>query len=1416
MNDNLFPIVGIGASAGGLEAFTQLLRNLPNDTGMGFVLIQHLAPYTKSLLSEILGRITQMPVLEVTDGMSVEQNHVYVIPPNKKMVISQGVLKLTPREYTNGKHMPVDSLFFSLASDRGSKAIGVVLSGGDGDGTLGLETIKAEGGITFAQSEESAKVDSMPHTAAATGIVDFILPPEEIALEIVRISHHAYITPPTPTKTAIEVLPVEEDNLLKIFTMLGTATGVDFTYYKEPTLLRRVERRMVVHKLSSLEDYVSYLQDNPTEVAALFKDVLIHVTSFFRDPEAFEALKSEVFPRFMLNKSPTEPIRIWVPGCSTGEEVYSIAICLVEFLEDLSQAEEEGLPPDSIAPNASGAGERKKPKYKTAIPSIKIFATDISDTAIEKARAGIYTTSQTLNVEPERLQRFFIQVEDGYSISKRIRELCIFAKQNLSQDPPFYNLDLISCRNVLIYLKPALQKQAMQIFNYSLNLTGCLLLGTSESPGEFSELFTPLDKKSKIYSKKMTPTRLNFDFIASNYPVGKVKHNKKINPDIDLVHDIQKEADQIVLNKYAPVGVIINDDMEIFQFRGETSPYLRPAPGKPSFNLLKMAHQALLLDLHSAIHRAKEQNVPAIESGLVFPYNDQFREVTIEVIPFNLPSTNERFFLVLFEDVTPSDITKYQQSKSTTGNGNHPDAELEIIQLRQELAAKKHELAGMKQYLQSVIDEHETTNQELKAANEEILSSNEEFQSTNEELETAKEEIQATNEELNTINEDLRCRNLELNQLNDDLNNLIGSANLPILILSRDLIIRRFTPMAEKVLKLIPTDIGRSLSQIRSNLKLDNLEELVLEVINTVTVKTQEVQGIDDHWYDMRIRPYTTTENCIDGAVIVLVDIEELKQSEQQLKAARDYSESMVRTVRHPLVVVDADLKVKTANPAFYQTFRVNPFFTEQHSIFELGNGQWNIPALHELLSEVIPKDREIQNFEVNHAFEEIGLKTILLNACKIPQEGDEIKLMLLAIEDITERKQLEDERTQLLSQEQSARAEAEAANLAKDEFLSVLSHELRTPLAAMLMWAQLLRTRKFDDAKTTRALEMIERSAKSQNQLIEELLDVSRITTGKLHLKPCSIDLGNVIQAAIDIIRLAAEAKNIKIEYIPNPTLGKIWGDPHRLQQVMWNLLSNAIKFTPNGGRVEVQLKRIDDYACVRVRDTGSGISAEFLPFVFERFRQADSTSTRSHGGLGLGLTIVRHLVELHGGNVRAESLGEGQGTTMIVRLPLQAIPSAVSPSRGEPLAPTSRLSVTLSEPPTLRGLRVLVVDDDAQMLEVLKTALGHYGAEVTAHASAHEAMAALTASAGMYDVLLSDIAMPEEDGYAFIRQVRAMGAELGGDIPAAALTAYVRNEDRDEALSAGFQMHIGKPIEPEQLAFSVASLAGIHCHER
>jgi two-component system, chemotaxis family, CheB/CheR fusion protein len=1398
------PIVGVGASAGGLNAFKQLLQHLSIDTGMAFVLIQHLAPEHKSLLTELLAQTTQMPVCEVTDGIEVAPNRVYIIPPNTTMKLVGRGLQLSPRKRTRSGYLPIDLFFESIAAECGRRGIGVVLSGADGDGAVGLSAIAAAGGTTFAQDLPSSQFSEMPEHAAQTGRVDFILPPQEIAAKLNEIGQHFQLEPAVAmtigprlpaqqhaiaARQPLNITSADVDPLSHLFELLRKHTGVNFAKYKHATLQRRIQRRMSRHGIARLEDYLTYIQDDAAEIAALYQDFLIDVTSFFRDPEVFQSLKERVFPQLAQQHSQLSPIRIWVPGCATGEEVYSIAICLLEVL-------------DPIVPQ----------------PPIQIFATDLNSNAIETARAGIYKRSAMAHVSPERLRRFFVPTGSDYQISKSVRELCVFARHNLCSDPPFSRLDLISCRNVLIYFGATLQKKTIQNLHYGLNPSGFLLLGTAETTNTVTELFTPIAKQHKIYAKRLALALPDLDFPQlGNLTHSSHQDRQTIAPPTTELH-LKQIADEIVLQQYAPAGLIVNANLDILEFRGNTSPYLQPAPGKSSLKLMKMVEVGLRTELRTAIHQAKKLSQSIERVVEVNLHNstesaDGSNAVRLAVIPLRVPSSEDSYLLILFETITPQLAPQQQPLAPSQRKVKQTLVELENLRLKQELAA-------LQEQLQMVIDEQEAANQDVRAASEEMLSSNEELQSTNEELETAKEEVQATNEELTTVNEELRSRNQEANQFNNDLLNILSSVQLPILIVGTDLRIGRFTPMAERLFNLIASDVGRSFSNIRHNLNIPDLDLEILRTIDTLTVYQQEIQDRSGRWYHLTIRPYKTQENQIVGATIVLVDVDELKRNEQEIQAARDYAGSIVETVREPLIVLDRDLCVVTANRAFYQMFQLDPPQVEGQAIDTLGNGRLQIPSLRSRLEDLLRSNTSFQDVEVELRFDPTDFKTMRLSGRQILNTGD-WQLLLLAIEDITERKQLEAERT-ILAQVQAARTTAEAANLAKDSFLSMLSHELRNPMSAIVGWSRMLLSGKLNEAQTHRGLEVIDRSATAQNQLLEDLVDLSRITNHKLHLTIEPIDLEPVITNAIETVALAAAAKNIQIEQQLAPLPHQVLGDSHRIEQILWNLLTNAIKFTAPGGQIIVRLSLASTTASaptasaqIQVIDNGKGISPEFLPYIFDRFRQADNFSTHMENGLGLGLAIVHHLVKLHAGKITATSQ-LGQGSTFTVQLPLVVnLPAATIVPIGfanAPPAPALMLAggATIEpEAPSLQGLNILVVDDETDVLTVLATILEHYGATVTTIDSAPAALQTLQAHPQAYDLLLSDLGMPEMDGWELIRRIRALDAPAGGQIPAAALTAYNSSRDRELSRAAGFQAHIAKPIEPEQLVADVANLA-------
>ncbi len=1327
--DSSFPIVGIGASAGGLEAFSELLRALPTDTGMAFVLVQHLSPSHASQLADILSRTTTMPVTEVEDEPRVQPNHVYVIPPNRDMIILHGSLRLFPRKDTRGQHRPIDSFLRSLADDQGHRAVGVILSGTATDGTFGLQDIKAAGGITFAQ-DSTAQNDSMPRSAVAAGCVDFVLPPAGIAREIERIARHPYVAAST-SRTATD--PPEKSDFTEILHILRAATGVDFTQYKTSTLGRRISRRIVLSKTDGPQSYARFLRNNQVELEALQQDILISVTSFFRDPETFETLREKVFPKLFADRAKNQPLRVWVLGCSTGEEAYSLAMALTEFSD-------------------SQGGD---------IP-IQVFATDLNTASIEKARIGTYAKEIARDVSPDRLRRFFIKADGQYRVNKLIRGMCVFARHNVLSDPPFSQIDLLSCRNLLIYLGPALQQRVVPLLHYALKPSGFLMLGNSETIGSYRNLFEVEDPKHKIFFKKPGTYRLTFGLAAADQPARLQGKNARPAPEAS---EMLKEADRILLARHVPPSVLIGANLDILQFRGDTGLFLTPPSGRASFNILKMAREGLPVPLRSAISRAKKTQTAVREDKLRVRSNGGFREVGLEVVP-----VQEGGFLVVFDEATKMAKVKERESRPKPA----PAAEDEtLLQQNERLVL---ELAAVHEYLQSVIDQQEAANEELQSANEEVQSANEELQSINEELETSKEELQSSNEELTTVNDELQNRNGELNVLNNDLINLLGSVQTAIVMLGPDLRVRRFTPMAEKLFNLIPADIGRSIAQIKLNVQTPDLEPQLLEVLETATTSEREVQDHDARWYSLRFRPYRTVENTIDGVVIMLVDVDKIKR-------AREYAENIIATIRESLLVLDGNLRVLRASRSYYETFKVAAQETEGRLLQDLGSGQLNISELRRLLNEVVPHNDSFEDFEVQAEFEHIGPKTLLLNARRLFQENGQSVLILLTIQDITERRALQDRIQELV-----------AADRMKNELLALLAHELRNPLAPLRNAVQLLEMPEIDRSTLDQARDMMSRQIRNMSRLVEDLLDVSRITQGKTRLRREPVDLVALLRRTVDLVRhhLAARGQELTLSLPDEPIL--LEGDPTRLEQIFGNLLDNASKFTLQGGHIrlsaEIASKPQGDpeqQVVIRVRDDGIGIAPEMLPRIFDLFVQAQSSLDRSQGGLGIGLTLVRTLVELHGGMIEVHSDGLGRGSEIVVRLPFE--PQTQS-------AAVEALGAARSEDGN-SPRRILVVDDNVDTAQSMALLLRLKGHQVEV---AHDGPAALEAARSFEpEVVLLDIGLPGLDGYEVAKRLREE-ARLAKAL-LVALTGYGQEEDRRRARYAGFDHHFTKPVDPTVL---------------
>ncbi|MEQ8765485.1 MAG: chemotaxis protein CheB [Planctomycetota bacterium] len=1353
------PVVGIGASAGGLEALRLMFSHVSADSGIAFVVIQHLDPEQPSMLTSVLEGITRLPVVETKNGMPVKRNRVHVIPSGSDISIEGGTLRLVPRRLTGRLHLPIDSFFRSLALERRNRAVGVILSGSGADGTEGLRAIKAEGGIAIAQEPDSTRFREMPESAIAAGVVDFRGTPQEIAGELERLCRHPYLSFSSRIEGELqEPPPSQEESLSAVFALVRQQAGIDFSGYKRTTVLRRIERRMALRQVGGLDEYVALLTDSPEEARSVAQDMLIHVTSFFRDPEAFTALEEKVFAELGRGKDDRDSIRIWIPGCATGEEAYAVAISLLESL---------GTRAETLA--------------------IKIFGTDLSEEAIETARVGRYPESAVVGIAPERLSRHFERMEGGYQIAKHVRDLCVFVRHDLSRDPPFAKLDLISCRNLLIYFDVELQRRVIPLMHHCLNRKGHLFLGQSETIAGYSDIFAPLDKEHRIFVKTGESRQLVYPAPADREVEGKLSEGK-LTVRRHPAREAQRQADHLLLAHYAPPGVLVNERMEIVQFRGRTGAFLEPPPGQPQTNLLRMVREDLVVHVRDAIESAKARSGSVRIEGLRIQVGSENRVIDLNVTPLALtPDLTDRYFLVLFEESAMRPGQGESQTVTTVKREAPSESIAEIHRLKTELVATKN-------YLQSLISEHQAATEDLAATNEEMVATNEELQSTNEELQSIKEELQSTNEELSTVNDQLQTRNQELDQIASDLENVLSSVEIPVIIVDLELRVRRFTPSVSDIASFIPEDVRRPIDDLKMKLQVDDLPSRIREVIDGLSPKEWEVQRRDGHWFQMHIRPYRRSDQRLDGAVLAFLDVDILKHAREEAESTRDYARNIVDTVTAALVVLDSSLRILSANASFLRSFSISTERIEGKSLFALGAEPWQLPAIRKTLEASVTTHAPFSALEVKTELPHLGRRVLSLTGRPIISHGV-ASMMLLTVDDITELRALETERELLLASEKEARLEAERANQAKDLFLAILSHELRTPLSTMLMSAELLKQIPTEDLRIERASASIERAAKAQSRLIDDLLDVSRIVSGKLMLDLAPVDLEAVVQGAIDIVQPTAQAKSLDLDLVVDGEIGTVCGDSLRLQQVVNNLLSNAIKFTSHGGRVSVRIRRDRDQAQLTVTDTGMGIRPEVLSQLFNRFVQADSSVTRTHGGLGLGLSIIRHIVEAHGGQVHAESPGEGHGATFRVTLPL----GAVDDSRG-----VSRLRVGERK---IVGVRVLLVEDDDDTRESYAAMLTELGAQVRAASSAADGYRALEEFHPQ--VLLSDIAMPGEDGLSFMRRVRCLPPERGGRVPAVVLTALGSDDDRQRAFQAGFQMHVRKPVDAAHLQSIVATLA-------
>ncbi len=949
-----FAIVGLGASAGGLEAFEQFFSQMPPKSGLAFVLVSHLDPGHVSILTEILQRSTAMPVLEAQDQMVVVPDTVYVIPPNRDMAIFRGALQLSVPEEPRGQRMPIDAFLRSLAEDQGERAVGIVLSGTGTDGSLGLRAILGAGGVTLVQEPGTAKYDGMPSSAIKAGYATHVLPVEKMPAALIA-GVRMHVVHPDAHLSSTQVPPGGMNRLL---SLLRTATGHDFSLYKKSTIGRRIERRMAQHELTDVEVYSRYLKEHPAEAQALVKELLINVTSFFRDPEAFVVLKQEILPQLFADKPEDYVFRVWVAGCASGEEAYSIAMLLREFMDETER------------------------EFK-----VQIYATDLDDDAIAVARAGLYPPNVAADLSPERLRRFFVKEDAGYRIKKAVREMVVFAIQNVIKDPPFTKLDLASCRNLMIYLEPELQDRLIPAFHYALKPGGVLFLSPSESIGRHPELFSPLSRKWKIYRAVHSATAAralmagDFSWATTAGARGTKEATARVKES-----NLAELTRRMLLQTYAPASVVVDAKGNILYVHGETGKYLRPAPGQASLNVVDMAREGLQQELRPALSAAASHGAPTLGRRASVKTNGERQTVSFSVRPLPDAETNPGLLLLSFQDLP-------QEAASSRRGRRAGSAEVERI------AELERDLAATRENLQANIEEHQASSEELKSTNEELQSTNEELQSTNEEMETSKEELQSVNEELITVNSELQAKIEQLAGMQNDMKNLLDSINIGTVFLDRQLIIRRFTREAAKLYRLVATDVGRPLADIKSNLDGDALIGEAQTVLDSLQPCEREVTAPDGACYLLRIQPYRTLDNIIDGVVLTFTDISQRVVAETAAQKARHLAESIVATVREPLVVLDGDMKVVSASRSFYRYFRTAPEQTVGRSIYDLGDGQWNIPALRELLETILPRDQSFEGFVIERDFPLIGHSKMLLNARRLVGDDGEKPLLLLAME---------------------------------------------------------------------------------------------------------------------------------------------------------------------------------------------------------------------------------------------------------------------------------------------------------------------------------------------------------------------------------------------------------------------------------
>jgi two-component system CheB/CheR fusion protein len=1341
-----FPVVGIGASSGGIQALLRFFENMPSDAGMAFVIVLHLSPTHESHADDIIQRVTKMRVMQVTAPTVIEKNCVYLISPASNLSMIDGSLHVTHAERPHGRPEAIDLFFRSLAEAHGTRAISIVLSGSGSDGAVGISRIKECAGITLAQSPEDAEYDEMPRSALATGMVDITLPVVDMPQKLIELwsNARAIALPVNEDEGSYAAAQAEgeaaEQALLGILNMLQARTGHDFHHYKRATILRRIERRLQVNTIADFPTYLRFLDAHREETTALLKDFLIGVTNFFRDRDAFEAVEREVVPKLMENRGAGEKIRAWVAGCSTGEEVYSLGMILSEGSTDPLSA-----------------------------PGLQLFATDIDEKAIQFARSAAYPEAILTDVPPARLERFFTKTRGRYVITKALREKVLFASHNILRDPPFSQLDLISCRNLLIYLDRTVQRQILQTFHFSLRPGAYLFLGSAESAEIADDLFAPVDKKNRIYRARVLSSaqqvRALPPVVARIASTAQFSAGPVVPPRAQAA-STRTGLHQRVLEHHAPPYVIVDRDTQIVHMSDEAGRFLRYVGGEPTHQLLTLINPDLRVELRAALFQALQQGRNVDVRQVRFSHGDAHSYVDIAVRPYHDNADDTDVVLVTFTELQPA-------SAPVLSEGSGKVLDPLVAQLEGELHLTKEQLRAS-------IEQSSVSNEELKASNEELQAIVEEMRSTGEELETGKEELQSVNEELTTVNGELLSKVEETAKANDDLENLLAGTGIATIFVDREMRIQRYSPSAVDLFNLIGSDIGRPLPDLTHRLIYPQLTADATSSFVDLKLIEKEVQTVEGRWLLARLLPYRTSDDRIDGAVLTLIDITALRQAQHEARESGELLKLAAQaTADYAIIVQDADGVIATWNKAAERVFgySAHEAVGQPIDLIFLPNERAAGVPLRERQQAAVAGRADDDRWHMRKDGTRIYCRGVVT-----PIDTDSFKGYAKIARDDTDKKGAESQQELQLTLERAIRTQAEEANRLKDEFFAVLSHELKNPLNLIHVKAELL-TRlpaAREIVAVKEAADAIQRSVISQAKIIDDLLDLSRVRTGKLTLQFEPVDLAAAIRAVVDASFDDATSNGLALSMSGVDLPVVVQADAVRFEQMLWNVVRNALKFTPRGGRIDVSLSRGNGFACVDVADSGRGIPSDFLPRVFDMFSQAEGGGRRDRGGLGIGLSLVKQLAEMHGGRIEAESAGLGLGARFKLWLP-ERDHLLHEKNSAEPIDPT-----------ILKGMKILLVDDALDGLEAFRTLLQLEGALVQTATSGELALSA--AALDDFDVILSDIGMPEMNGYELIAHLRK--SPRTAKVPAIALTGFGREQDAVKAMDAGFDAHIGKPV--------------------